>query len=138
MGIDSIEAPCSEVQSFIEYQKNQTQSHHGINPKFYLGTMYQRYFRCGFKKIFSGALRRVFTGMDAIQHYEVTMMRKYESDHGISFCRTRDSTCFIAEFSLQSKSLGTEISKIILPLSQWSWQKITEWKIIGRFNRGSD
>ena len=103
MEIDSFEAPCNEIQSFIEYQKNQTQSHLGINQKFDLQTMYQRYFRCGFKETFRGALRRVFSGMNAIQNYEVTMMRKYDSDNDISLCRTGNVTCYIAEFSLQSK-----------------------------------
>ena len=85
-----IGAPCNKIQSFVERQ-NKTQ----------LETMYHRYFRCGFKTTFSGALRRVFSGMNAIQHYEVTMMRKYQSDKGPSFCLAKDSSCFIAEFSLQ-------------------------------------
>ena len=40
--------------------------------------------------------------MNAIQHYEVTMMRKYKNDEDLSFCQTGDGSCFVAEFSLQS------------------------------------
>ena len=85
-----IGAPCNKIQSFVKRQ-NKTQ----------LETMYHRYFRCGFKTTFSGVLRRVFSGMNAIQHYEVTMMRKYQNDKGPSFCLAKDSSYFIAEFSLQ-------------------------------------
>ena len=87
-----IGAPCNKIQSIME-SKNMT----------HLENMYQKYFRCGFKATFSGALRRVFSGMNAIQHYEVTMMREYTSDGHLSFCLEKDDSCFIAEFSLQSK-----------------------------------
>ena len=69
-----------------------------------LETMFRRLFRCGFKITFSGALRRVFSGMNAVQNYEVTMMRELKgSDSDLSLCNARDDNCFIAEFSLQSE-----------------------------------
>jgi len=102
MGTASNEATCTEIQAFIESHKKKTEIQID-NQTYDLKTMYQRYFRCGFKETFTGALKRVFSGMNAIQNFEVTMMRKYESDNDVSFCRTGESTCFIAEFSLQSK-----------------------------------
>ena len=102
MGHDFIGVTCNQIQSFIASQLNQSQVQHG-NQTSDLESMYQRYFRCGFKETFSGALRRVFSGMNAVQNYEVTMMRKYESDNDISLCRTGNVNCYIAEFSLQSK-----------------------------------
>ena len=102
MGHDFIGAACNKIQSIIASQQNQTQIQHR-NQTFDLETMYQRYFRCGFIETFTGALRRVFSGMNAVQNYEVTMMRKYDSDNDISLCRTGNVTCYIAEFSLQSK-----------------------------------
>ena len=104
MNNDLVGAPCNKIKSFIESQtqKNQTQIQID-NQTFDLETMYQRNFRCGFKKTFTGALKRVFSGMNAVQHYEVTMMRKYESDNDVPFCHSGESTCFIAEFSFRSK-----------------------------------
>ena len=113
------QAPCSQIRSFIDDQiENQKEL---LKPKLpgatikpgieerhfdiaYLETMYQRYFRCGFKATFSGALKRVFTGMNAVQKYEVTMIRKYNSaHHELQFCHAGDGACYVAEFSLQSK-----------------------------------
>ena len=66
--------------------------------------MFNRIFRCGFKVTFSGALRRVFSAMSAIQNYEVTMMRKYDcTKFDIRFGVKNSGTCYVAEFSLQSK-----------------------------------
>ena len=115
---DIDQAPCNEIKSFIngeiEIQKELLKpkvSGVTIKPEIeqrhsdvqYLETMYQRYFRCGFKATFSGALKRVFAGMNAVQKYEVTMIRKYKNSPGVPFCLTGDGTCFVAEFSLQSK-----------------------------------
>ena len=102
MGHDFIGVTCNQIQSFIASQLNQSQVQHG-NQTWDLDSMYQRYFRCGFIETFTGALRRVFSGMNAVQNYEVTLMRKYDSDNDISLCRTGNVTCYIAEFSLQSK-----------------------------------
>ena len=110
MGKDSIEATCDEIQAFIESPKNQSQIQ--INRlEFDRQAMYQRYFRCGFKETFRGALRRVFSGMNAVKHHEVTMMRKYKSDNDIPFCRSGDGSCFIAEFSLRSKATSMLVTK---------------------------
>ena len=110
MGTNSIEATCNEIQSFIESQKNQNQTQIQIdNRLFDLDTMYQRYFRCGFKETFGGALKRVFSGINAVKHFEVTMMRKYQSDKGDSICRSGESTCFIAEFSLRVNGVGKKL-----------------------------
>ena len=113
------QAPCNKIKAFIDDQiENQKEL---LKPKFpgvtikpeiqerhfdiaYLETMYQRYFRCGFKATFSGALKRVFTGMNAVKKYEVTMIRKYNSaHHELQLCHTGDGACYVAEFSLQSK-----------------------------------
>ena len=82
------QAPCNKIKSFINGQiENQKEllkpKHPGVTIKpgieerhfdiAFLETMYQRYFRCGFKATFSGALKRVFTGMNAVQKYEVTI-----------------------------------------------------------------
>ena len=110
MGTNSIEATCNEIQSFIESQKNQNQTQIQIdNRLFDLDTMYQRYFRCGFKETFGGALKRVFSGINAVKHFEVTMMRKYQSDKGVSICRSGESTCFIAEFSLRVNGVDKKL-----------------------------
>ena len=113
------QAPCNKIKAFIDDQiENQKEL---LKPKFpgvtikpeiqerhfdiaYLETMYQRYFRCGFKATFSGALKRVFTGMNAVKKYEVTMIRKYNSvHHELQLCHAGDGACYVAEFSLQSK-----------------------------------
>ena len=113
------QAPCNKIKSFIDDQiENQKEL---LKPKLpgvtikpgiqerhfdiaYLETMYQRYFRCGFKATFSGALKRVFTGMNAVKKYEVTMIRKYNSaHHELQYCHEGDGACYVAEFSLQSK-----------------------------------
>ena len=79
--------------------------------------MYQRYFRCGFKATFSGALKRVFTGMNAVQKYEVTMIRQYnDANREIKFCHTGHGDCFVAEFSLQSKSQYNNVPIINLDI----------------------
>ena len=113
-------APCNKIKAFIdgqiEHQKELLKPKVPgvtIQPEIegrhfdvaYLETMYQRYFRCGFKATFSGALKRVFTGMNAVQKYEVTMIRRYnDTNREMKFCHTGHGDCFVAEFSLQSKS----------------------------------
>lgn len=116
---DIYQASCNEIKSFIEGQiETQEELSNPIVPGVtiqpeidqrhfdvqYLETMYQRYFRCGFKATFSGALKRVFSGMNAVQKYEVTMIRKYKSGSpDVPYCLRGDGTCFVAEFSLQSE-----------------------------------
>ena len=113
------QAPCNKIKSFLDGQiQNQKEL---LEPKLpgvtikpeieerhfdigYLETMYQRYFRCGFKATFSGALKRVFTGMNAVKKYEVTMIRRYhDANRELEFCHSGDDACYVAEFSLQSK-----------------------------------
>ena len=66
-------------------------------------SMNERYFRCGFKNVFLGALKRVFSGMFAVTALEVSLMRQYQNTTlDFDFCYSKQ--CFIAEFSLQSKS----------------------------------
>ena len=108
MGTAFNEATCTEIQAFIESQKTQIQIKKE-NQTYDLDTMFQRYFRCGFKETFNGALNRVFSGINAVKHFEVTMMRKYESDNAVSFCRSGESTCFIAEFSLRVNGIGKKM-----------------------------
>ena len=113
------QAPCNKIKSFLDGQiQNQKELFEPklpgvtIKPEIeerhfdigYLETMYQRYFRCGFKATFSGALKRVFTGMNAVKKYEVTMIRRYHgANREMQFCHSGDGACYVAEFSLQSK-----------------------------------
>ena len=138
LGPDLKGASCKRIKSVVDSQDSSGDLN-GSSLKD-METVFHRLFRCGFKITFSGALRRVFSGMNAIQNYEVTMMRRYACD---KFWR---GTCFVAEFSLQSECwVMTRVQRTVFSspsfdstFSQWSWEEIEKWTNFRWFHERSN